>query len=226
MGSFTKKMKLIICLLVFVSVYSSSDADACDKNVCFKDLISNLRNLYRGHKFYADRILAVEDFLWEYLPLIQNLNVKAFIDRLFRGGFGNRPKELAIKGFLNPRQMKDVSALDERIWKMYLEPADRDNQPLPGSVLQDIQYFEWILLGYLDDGIRIVRSVSEEDLNAIKRILRNFRNCNPALMNPITGFISKSLDGLRRQNIWRHPVLTLQMRDPVLTLQMKTSTWS
>merc|ERR1711973_8233 len=193
MGSFTKKMKLIICLLIFASVYSSSDADVCDKNVCIKDLISNLRQSYSGSDNFDDQILALEDILWEYLPLIQDLNVKAFIDRLFRGGFGDRSKKLAIQSFLNPRQMRGVRALDERTWRRLVEPLDEDDDPTPGSLLQEIQLFEFTALEYLDYALKFA---DEGDLNLIKKTLRKFRDCNPALMIPLTGFISKNLDGL------------------------------
>merc|ERR1711973_465597 len=152
MGSFTKKMKLTICLLTLVSaVYSSSDADVCDKNVCIKNLFSNLRPLM--DKRMLEQSLAIEDKFWEYLPLIQNLNIKDLIERLFKGEFGSEPKSLFVRSFLNPQQIlfEDLDHQQQFILR-YIQPLHQDGPPM--TVVSNFSRFEWTLLYYLDMAVR------------------------------------------------------------------------
>merc|ERR1711973_160523 len=152
MGSFTKKMKLTICLLTLVSaVYSSSDADVCDKNVCIKNLFSNLRPLM--DKRMLEQSLAIEDKFWEYLPLIQNLNMKDLIERLFKGEFGSGPKSLFVRSFLNPRQIlfEDLDHQKEFMLR-YVQPSSPDGPPM--TLVSNFGYLEYTLSDFLVIAVR------------------------------------------------------------------------
>jgi len=192
--SFTKKMKLTICLLVFVSVYSSSDADVCDKNVCFKNLFSHLRHKHNGLVHISD-VLTFEEKFWENLPLIQDLNVKDFIERLFSGEFGPTAKRLFIRSFLNPQELLFDVNFDyqkERM-KEYLQPADSGGPMM--TLASQFKYFEWDLLNSLYTAVR-PNFVSVQDLQETKKTLRVLRNCYPDQNNSLIEFFEKNLDGL------------------------------